>query len=134
MASKLSFKCVIEIFDLMNEQRMSGLKFFNWLQNSHPEFHRSGYVNSLIICNCGWLDDYKTMFSLLEDFNAEQTCLTDKAFGFLTVLGSSKDSLVNSTKKVVAMLNEVGGSCRGSGIYGLIEMFCCWTCSKWQNL
>ncbi|PHU24864.1 hypothetical protein BC332_03196 [Capsicum chinense] len=125
VASKLSFKCVIEIFDLMNEQRISGLKFFNWLQDSHPEFHRSAYVNSLIICNCGWLDDYKTMFSLLEDFNAEQTCLTDKAFGFLTVLGSSKDSLVNSTKKVVAMLNEVGGSCRGSGIYGLIEMFCC---------
>ncbi|XP_015080589.1 pentatricopeptide repeat-containing protein At3g60050-like [Solanum pennellii] len=124
VASKLSFKCVVEIFDLLNEQRISGLKFFNWLRDSHPEFHRSAYVNSLIICNCGWLDDYKTMFSLLEEFKTEQTCLTDKAFGFLTVFGSCKDSLMNSTKKVVDMLNEVGGSCCGSGVYGLIEMFC----------
>ncbi|CAN4121077.1 unnamed protein product [Withania somnifera] len=123
--SKLSFKCVVEIFDLLNEQRISGLKFFNWLRDTHHEFQRSACVNSLIICNCGWLDDYKTMFSLLEKFKAEQTCLTDKAFGFLTVFGSSKDSLMNSTKKVVHMLNEVGGSCRGSGVYGLIEMFCC---------
>lgn len=124
VASKLSFKCVVEIFDLLNEQRISGLKFFNWLRDSHPEFHRSAYVNSLIICNCGWLDDYKTMFSLLEEFKTEQTCLTDKAFGFLTVFGSCKDSLMNSTKKVVDMLIEVGGSCCGSGVYGLIEMFC----------
>ncbi|KAK4713811.1 hypothetical protein R3W88_019718 [Solanum pinnatisectum] len=125
VASKLSFKCVIGIFDLLNEQRISGLNFFNWLRDSHPEFHCSAYVNSLIICNCGWLDDYKTMFSLLEEFKAEQTCLTDKAFGFLTVFGSCKDSLMNSTKKVVDMLNEVGGSCCGSGVHGLIEMFCC---------
>ncbi|XP_059285123.1 pentatricopeptide repeat-containing protein At1g09900-like [Lycium ferocissimum] len=124
-ASKLSLNSVIEIFDLLNEQRISGLKFFNWLRVSHPEFYRSAYVNSLIICNCGWLDDYKTMISLLEEFKAEKTCLTDKAFGFLTVVGSSKDSLINSTKKVVDMLNDVGGSCRGSGVYGLIEMFCC---------
>lgn len=125
VASKLSFKCVIGIFDLLNEQRISGLNFFNWLRDSHPEFHCSAYVNSLIICNCGWLDDYKTMFSLFEEFKAEQTCLTDKAFGFLTVFGSCKDSLMNSTKKVVDMLNEVGGSCCGSGVHGLIEMFCC---------
>ncbi|XP_049413545.1 pentatricopeptide repeat-containing protein At3g60050-like [Solanum stenotomum] len=125
VASKLSFKCVVEIFDLLNEQRISGLKFFNWLRDSHPEFRCSAYVNSLIICNCGWLDDYKTMFYLLEEFKAEKTCLTDKAFGFLTVFGSCKDSLINSTKKVVDMLNEVGGSCCGSGVCGLIEMFCC---------
>ncbi|KAK4355751.1 hypothetical protein RND71_024722 [Anisodus tanguticus] len=125
MASKLSLKFVVEIFDLLNEQRISGLKFFYWFRDSHPEFYRSAYVHSLIICNCGWLDDYKTMLSLLEEFKAEKTCLTDKAFGFLTVFGSSKDSLMNSTKKVVDMLKEVGGSCRGSGVYGLIEMFCC---------
>ncbi|KAH0743476.1 hypothetical protein KY290_031469 [Solanum tuberosum] len=65
------------------------------------------------------------MFYLLEEFKAEKTCLTDKAFGFLTVFGSCKDSLMNSTKKVVDMLNEVGGSCCGSGVCGLIEMFCC---------
>ncbi|MCD7469727.1 hypothetical protein HAX54_008903 [Datura stramonium] len=125
VASKLSFKCVVDIFDFLNAQRISGLKFFNWLRDSHPEFHRSAYVNSLIICNCGWLDDYKTMFSLLEEFKAEQTCLTDRAFGFLTVFGSSEDSLKKSTKKMVDMLNEVGGSCHGSGVHGLVEMFCC---------
>ncbi|XP_019243333.1 PREDICTED: pentatricopeptide repeat-containing protein At3g60050-like [Nicotiana attenuata] len=125
VAPKLSFKLIIEIFERVNEHRISGLKFFNWLRDSYPEFYRSAYVNSLIICNCGWLDDYKTMLSLLVEFKAEEICLTDKAFGFLTLCGSSKDSLMNSTRKVVDMLNEVGGSCRGSGVYGLIEMFCC---------
>ncbi|XP_075108343.1 uncharacterized protein LOC107790835 [Nicotiana tabacum] len=125
VAPKLSLKLIIEIFELLKEQRISGLKFFNWLRDSYPEFYRSAYVNSLIICNCGWLDDYKTMFSLLVEFKTEEICLTDKAFGFLTLCGSSKDSLMNSTRKVVDMLNEVGGSCRGSGVYGLIEMFCC---------
>ncbi|XP_021903506.1 pentatricopeptide repeat-containing protein At1g09900-like [Carica papaya] len=52
-----------------------------------------------------------------------EVCLTEKAFKFLLVMISSDASVRNSVCKVVEVLNQVGGSCRVSGISSLIEMF-----------
>ncbi|KAL2472512.1 Uncharacterized protein Adt_40648 [Abeliophyllum distichum] len=123
-ASKLNVKSISEIFEVLNSQRKSGLRFFEWVRRNNPKLHMNADVCSLIIDNCGCLDDYLTMNSLLKEFKSEKICLTHKAFGFLPILASTNDSLVESVERVVGLLNEVGGSCRNSGIYALIEMFC----------
>ncbi|CAA3002486.1 Hypothetical predicted protein [Olea europaea subsp. europaea] len=122
--SKLNVRSISKIFLVLNSQRKSGLRFFKWVRKNKPKLHMNADVCSLIIDNCGCLDDYKTMNSLLEEFKSEKICLMHKAFDFLPVLFSTNDSLVESTGRVVNLLNEVGGSCRNSGICSLIEMFC----------
>ncbi|KAL0326424.1 UNVERIFIED_CONTAM: hypothetical protein Sradi_5211700 [Sesamum radiatum] len=64
------------------------------------------------------------MSTWLKKFTSENICLTYEAFGFIPVLVSTDSSLKQSTKKVVDLLNKVGGSCRNSGVSALVEMFC----------
>lgn len=107
------------IFRTINSKKVSALRFFRWTQNSWPDLGCNSDICSLVIDNCGRLEDYDTMLLLLKEFSLDGVCLTEKAFTFLTVLRSSEMDPVNKTIKV---LNQVGGSCRNSGIFALIKM------------
>ncbi|KAL6974448.1 hypothetical protein U1Q18_028631 [Sarracenia purpurea var. burkii] len=122
MSISLSVESLRGIFRVLNCERISALRFFMWARDKNPNLFYKPDVCSLIIDNCGWLNDYVTMRWLLNDFSLKQICLTEKAFGFLPVLGSSKALLMDPLKRVVGLLNEAGGSCRGSGICGLLKM------------
>nr|GMD63838.1 pentatricopeptide repeat-containing protein At1g52640, mitochondrial-like [Ipomoea batatas] len=113
-----------DTFKVLNQLRISGLMFFRILLEMNPKLSKSGDVCSMIINNCGWLGDYEVMLSLLEEFKLENICLTQMAFEFLPVFKPSKNSVMESTRRVVDVLNKVGGSCRNSGITALIEKFC----------
>nr|GMD72757.1 pentatricopeptide repeat-containing protein At1g52640, mitochondrial-like [Ipomoea batatas] len=113
-----------DTFKVLNQLRISGLMFFRILLEMNPKLSKSGDVCSMIINNCGWLGDYEVMLSLLEEFKLENICLTQMAFEFLPLFKPSKNSVMESTRRVVDVLNKVGGSCRNSGITALIEKFC----------
>lgn len=124
VAKVLSAESITEIFQVLNCQRTSGLRFFKWVRANNPRLYLSADFCSLVINNCGWLDDYDTMLSLLKEFKLETVCLHESAFWFLPVFRSSQSSLTNAVGRLIDLLNEVGGSCRSSGICALIEMFC----------
>lgn len=115
-----SLSSIIRIFRSINRKKVSALRFFRWIQSSWPDLSCNPNICSLVIDNCGRLEDYETMLLLLKEFTLNGVCLTEKAFTFLTVLGSSAMDHVNRTIKV---LNQVGGSCRNSGVFSLIETF-----------
>ncbi|KAL6498416.1 hypothetical protein OROHE_026684 [Orobanche hederae] len=122
--SRLSVYSITEIFKVLNTRRIFGLRFFEWIWSKDQRLHKNANVCSLIIDNFGRLDDYKTMFAWLKTFTSEKICLTHEAFFFLPILTPANSSLNDSTQRVVDLLNEVGGSCRNSGVIALIEMFC----------
>ncbi|XP_047325796.1 pentatricopeptide repeat-containing protein At1g20300, mitochondrial-like [Impatiens glandulifera] len=124
VAGRLSIDCLSRIFSVLNGQRVSGLPLFIWVLNMKHDLYRNSNFCSLIIDNCGWLGDYESMANILNDFKSKNLCLTCKAFSFLPVLNSSKSLLMESITKVIEILDNVGGSCRGSGIVGIIEMLC----------
>ncbi|PIN22344.1 hypothetical protein CDL12_04944 [Handroanthus impetiginosus] len=124
LGSKLSIYSVTEIFEVLNSQRICGLRLFEWIWSNNPQLRKNAHICSLIIDNVGRLSDYETMFAWLKKFTAEKICLTYEAFGFLPVLASTDSSLYESAKRVVDALDKVGGSCRRSGVHALIEMFC----------
>ncbi|KAK9270738.1 hypothetical protein L1049_026321 [Liquidambar formosana] len=123
MDVNLSVGAITEIFRVLNCERVSALRFFDWIKDFRPNLHCDSDICSLIIENCGWLDDYKGMMCLLKDFKLKQVCLTKKAFGFLPIFSSSKASIMDCIRRQIQVLDEVGGSCRSTGIRGLIEMF-----------
>lgn len=123
MNASLSVASISAIFRALNGKRVSALRFFAWIRGSQPNLYGNSDVCSLVIDNCGWLDDFKAMLCLLNDFRMKGICLTKKAFKFLPVLVLNKDSVMRSVRRVVEVLNEVGGSCRTSGVHSLIEMF-----------
>ncbi|KAG2714105.1 hypothetical protein I3843_03G013200 [Carya illinoinensis] len=122
MNLSLSISLVTEIFRVLSWERVSALRFFAWIRSSRPDLCCNSDVCSLVIHNCGWLDDYKAMLCILNDYKLKRICLTKMAFGFLPVFVSNKDSIMHSVRRVVEVLNEVGGSCRTSGVHSLIEM------------
>lgn len=124
MNVSLSIASITEIFRVLNFERVPALRFFAWIRGSKPDLYGNSDICSLAVDNCGWLDDYKTMRCIMNDFSMKRICLTKKAFGFLPVLVSNKDLIMLSVRRVVEVLNEVGGSCRTSGIHSLIEMLC----------
>lgn len=124
MGIKLSTTSIFEVFQVLSFERVHGLQFFEWVRDNNWDSYRKADVCSLMIDNCGWLGDYDTMTSLLEKFNQERICLTDKAFGFLPVLDSSKAQAMESIESVSGILNKVGGSTRNSGIFAMIHMLC----------
>ncbi|XVF30177.1 hypothetical protein REPUB_Repub16aG0034700 [Reevesia pubescens] len=124
MNVSLSEASLNSIFRVLNCQKISALRLFNWIRKSHPEFYHNSDICSLVIDNCGRLDDFDSMFNLLNDFRLHGICLNQKAFGYLPAIVSSKASTEKSICKVVEVLNEIGGSCGVSGIHALIEMFC----------
>lgn len=123
-SSMLSVELITEVFRVLNVQKVSGLRFFRWARANNPRLFSSADFCSLIISNCGWLDDYETMLLLLNEFKLANICLHESAFWFLPVFMSSQSSLINSVERLMEVLNQVGGSCRSSGICALIEMFC----------
>ncbi|XVE60714.1 hypothetical protein DITRI_Ditri05aG0150400 [Diplodiscus trichospermus] len=112
------------IFRILNSQKISALRFFNWIRQSHPQFYHNSDICSLIIDNCGRLDDFDSIFNLLNDFRLHGISLNQKAFGYLPVMISSKAETKKSICKVVEVLNKIGGSYGVSGIHVLIEMLC----------
>ncbi|GFY96843.1 hypothetical protein Acr_11g0011490 [Actinidia rufa] len=122
MSISLSVESLSGIFRVLNCERVSALRLFVWAREMNLSLYYSADVCSLFIDNCGWLEDYETMRCLLKDFRSNRICLSEKAFGFLPVLGSSKVSIVESITRVLELLNEVGGSCHGSGICALLNL------------
>ena len=112
------------IFQILNCEKISALRFFNWIRQSHPEFYHNSDICSLLIDNCGRLDDFDSIFNLLNDFRLHGICLNQKAFGYLPVMISSKAATKKSICKVVEVLNKIGGSYGASGIHALIDMLC----------
>uniref|UniRef100_A0A5B6ZWU5 Putative Pentatricopeptide repeat-containing protein n=1 Tax=Davidia involucrata TaxID=16924 RepID=A0A5B6ZWU5_DAVIN len=96
----LSVDSVSGILQVLNCEKVTGLRFFNWIQHTNQKLYCNSNVCSLIIDNCGWLDDYQTMTCLLMDFKSKRISLTEKAFGFLPVLGSTKDLIMESIRRV----------------------------------
>ncbi|KAE8022281.1 hypothetical protein FH972_008093 [Carpinus fangiana] len=122
MNVSLSIASITEIFRVLSFERVSALRFFAWIRGSKPDLYCNSDICSLAVDNCGRLDDYNAMLCILNDFRMKGICLSKKAFGFLPVLVSNKDSIMHSVRRVVEVLNEAGGSCRTSGVHSLIEM------------
>ncbi|MFS7954092.1 putative tetratricopeptide-like helical domain superfamily [Helianthus anomalus] len=126
--TKLSKPSICEIFRVLSCEKVLALHFFDWIRDNNPDLYRNSDVCSLMIDNCGWLNDYDTMKHLLTRFKHEQICLNDKAFGFLPVLDSSRAQALESVSLVVRVLGEIGGSVGSSGVYALISMLCATDC------
>lgn len=124
VGSKLSKWCVVEILRALNVTKMPAMRFFEWIRDVHPNLSRNADICSLMIDNCGRLGDFATMLGLLKDYRAGKICLSDEAFGFLPVLSSTKEMAKKSIEGVIKVLNEVGGSCRNSGMHSLLELLC----------
>uniref|UniRef100_A0A7C9CIL4 Glucose-6-phosphate isomerase n=1 Tax=Opuntia streptacantha TaxID=393608 RepID=A0A7C9CIL4_OPUST len=122
--SKLPKRSVIEILRVLNITKVPAMRFFEWVRDMHPNHSRNADICSLMVDNCGRLGDYATMIRLLKDFRAAKICLTDQAFGFLPILSSTKERAKKSIRGIIKVLDEVGGSCRNSGIHSLLELLC----------
>lgn len=118
MNVSLSIASIAQIFQVLNSEKVSALCLFDWIKNSQPISCYGNDICSLVIDNCGRLDDYHAMLHIMNDFRSAGICLTRNAFEFISVSSSKKASVI----KVVEVLNEVGGSCRPVGLLSLIEM------------
>lgn len=119
----LSMALIVEIFHILASERVSALQFFHWLKGSHPELCCDPQIGGLVVNNCGLLGNYEAMVPILNEFNHRRVHLGRNAFGFLLVLNLDKASTVECVRKIMDVLNEVGGLCQSSGIRLLIEMF-----------
>ncbi|XP_022141785.1 pentatricopeptide repeat-containing protein At1g62930, chloroplastic-like [Momordica charantia] len=115
---------VAQIFRVLNNDKVSAFRFFNWIRVQSCKFPGNSDVYSLLIDNFGRLDDYEGMLPVLTEFRRKGIDLNHKAFVFLHVQLSNEASIKISVERVIKLLNEVGGSCRISGVMSLIEMFC----------
>nr|CAD1835287.1 unnamed protein product [Ananas comosus var. bracteatus] len=122
MNLRLSQSLVSDVILALNDRGVSALRFFNWVLNCNPNFVPSAKVHNVLVDNLGRLDDYETMRRLLAELSVKRHCLTEKAFAFLTVSGHG--SIKDSVGRIIEILNGVGGSCRGSGIFSLIKLLC----------
>ncbi|XP_061364360.1 pentatricopeptide repeat-containing protein At1g09900-like [Gastrolobium bilobum] len=123
MNVSLSMASIFEIFHKLASERVSALLFFDWLKGSHPELCCDPDIGGLVVNNCGLLGDYEAMVPILTEFNHKGMHLKRNAFGFLMVLGFDKASSMECVRKIMDVLNEVGGVCQSSGVQLLIEMF-----------
>ncbi|KAJ9167401.1 hypothetical protein P3X46_022056 [Hevea brasiliensis] len=123
---RLSITSVARVLRALSSKKRSALHFFQWIRHWQPELECNSDICSLIIDNCGRLGDYDAMQCLLNDFSLKSLSLTNKAFGFLTSTGTTETLLRKSTQRVIDILCEVGGTCYGTGVYSLIEMFSDW--------
>ncbi|KAL8248971.1 hypothetical protein R6Q59_005839 [Mikania micrantha] len=126
--TRLSKVPICEIIKVLSFEKVPAMQFFEWVRDNHPDLYCNGDICSLMVDNCGWLNDFDTMRALLKQFKQERICLDDKAFGFLPVLDSSKANAMESITLVIQVLDEIGGSVRGSGVYALIHMLCVADC------
>lgn len=115
-----SHSVVSEILRVLNNGSISALRFFNWVLSSPSGVEPSPEIYNLIVDNLGRLGDFKTMVALLNELSLKKHCLTEKAFAFLASCRAS--DLRDLVGRVTVTLNNVSGSCRGSGIYSLIRV------------
>ncbi|KAI4332423.1 hypothetical protein L6164_017332 [Bauhinia variegata] len=119
----LSKSLTVKIFRLLSYEKLSALRFFDWLKVSYPYRCWDPDICNLVIDNCGQLGNYEAMVDILIQLNLRRIPLGPKAFEFLLSLSLHDASFMESSRKVVDMLNQVGGLCRTSGVSSLIEMF-----------
>ena len=119
----LSVTNIAQILQLLNSEKVSALSFFNWIRGSRPDLTRNYEIYSLVVDNCGRLNDYESLTCTLNEINLKRICLTPSAFRFLPESAWNEESLMDSVSGVVDILNAVGGKCRTSGVRSLIEMF-----------
>ncbi|WOL09757.1 hypothetical protein Cni_G18510 [Canna indica] len=117
-----SHALVSEVLHASNDRRIPAFRFFGWILDSYPNFRPTSDDYNQIICNLGLFDDYETMHRMLDDLSSKRHCLTEKAFSFLSL--HTAVGMKSSVRKLAEMLNSVGGSCRGSGIFSLIKLLC----------
>ncbi|KAK7381109.1 hypothetical protein VNO78_33633 [Psophocarpus tetragonolobus] len=123
MSVSLSDASFAYIFQTLASERVSALKFFDWLKGSHPDFCFDPDIVSLFINNCGLLGNYEAMVPVLREFGLKKVFLGMKAFGFLLDSGLDKASCMECVEKVMAVFNKVGGVYPSCGVQLLIEMF-----------
>ncbi|EEF36894.1 pentatricopeptide repeat-containing protein, putative [Ricinus communis] len=120
---RLSIGSVRWVFQVLNREKKSALQFFHWIRRWQPELEGNSDICSLVIDNCGHLDDYKAMRCLLDGFSLQRLFLTKKAFEYLQLTSSKEELLKKATQNVVDILQEIGGTSYGTGVPSLIEMF-----------
>ncbi|KAK7316206.1 hypothetical protein VNO77_35043 [Canavalia gladiata] len=123
MNVSLSDSSVVEIFQRLACERVSALRFFDWLKGSDPELCVDPDIGALFVNNCGLLGNYEAMVPILSEFNLKGVFLGMKAFGFLMDMGLDKASSMECVRRVMDVFNEVGGVYRSCGVQLLIEMF-----------
>ncbi|RDX61329.1 Pentatricopeptide repeat-containing protein, chloroplastic, partial [Mucuna pruriens] len=123
MNVSLSDASVVDIFQILESERVSALQFFDWLKDSDPELCCDPDVGSLFVNNCGLLGNYGAMVPILSEFSLKRVFLGMKAFGFLLDLGLDKVSSMECVRRVMTVFNEVGGVYQSCGVQLLIEMF-----------
>ncbi|XP_050220098.1 pentatricopeptide repeat-containing protein At5g61990, mitochondrial-like [Mercurialis annua] len=119
----LSIADVSWVFNFLDSKKKPALDFFHWIRRWQPELERNSHVCSMVVRNCGCLNDYDAMRCLLKDFSLNGLFISKKAFEYLNVISANEDLLRKCTSDVVGILQEVGGTSYGSGVYSLIEMF-----------
>ncbi|CAL1409832.1 unnamed protein product [Linum trigynum] len=123
MNLSLDFKSAREILRVLNQDKVSALGFFDWLQDTHHGLMRNSCLCNLMIDNCGRCDDYETMRSLLVRFSSEGIALTKEAFQFLALRFRDEGvSVEEAIRTVVRILEEVKGGVYATGMQSLIEM------------
>ncbi|KAJ8632794.1 hypothetical protein MRB53_026130 [Persea americana] len=120
----LSIAFVSKIIGILNDRCVSALRFLDWVQKAQTDLIPDSEIYNLIIDNTGRMKDYESMFIVLSKLSMKRHCLTEKAFGFLTVCSAAGDGIMDSVERVVETLNRVRGSCHSSGIYALIKTLC----------
>ena len=119
----LSVASVVEVLKVLASERVPALRFFDWLKESHPKLCCDPEIGCLVVNNCGLLGNFEAMVPILTEFNLKGVPLRRSAFGFLLVLCLDEASVMECVRKMMGVLNEVGGVCQSSGFQLLIEMF-----------
>ncbi|XP_042427851.1 uncharacterized protein LOC122015166 [Zingiber officinale] len=117
-----SHALVLEVLRASNDRAVSALRFFRWVLASHPDFRPNSEAYNQMVCNLGLVDDYDSMHCMLVQLSSMGHSLTEEAFSFLSRRGTV--GVKESAKRIAELLNKVGGSCRGTGIFSLIKFLC----------
>ncbi|TKY50026.1 Pentatricopeptide repeat-containing protein [Spatholobus suberectus] len=67
MNVSLSDASVVDIFQILANERVSALKFFDWLKGSDPHLCCDPDIASLFVSNYGLLGNYEAMVPILSE-------------------------------------------------------------------
>ncbi|KAJ8632795.1 hypothetical protein MRB53_026131 [Persea americana] len=113
-----------EVIELIKRGDIDMELKLNQVQKTQTYLLPDSEIYNLIVDNTGRMEDYESMFIVLSKLSMKRHCLTEKAFGFLTVCSAAGGGIMDSVERVVETLNRVRGSCHSSGIYALIKTLC----------
>ncbi|CAL1363904.1 unnamed protein product [Linum trigynum] len=123
MNLRLDSYSAMAILRVLNQEKVSALGFFDWLQATHPGLMLNSCICNLMIDNCGGCDDYESMRGLLVGFGLEGIALTKEAFQFLALKFRDEGvSVEEAIRNVLHVLEEVKGGVYSTGVKSLIEM------------